>query len=61
MLDCPLEYYCECGDLAVRLLPLSAIGSKILAQLILFMNKLLQLGILPGNLSFADRLDGDGL
>ena len=44
-----------------HLLPLFAIGSDLHAQLIAFLNKLFQLGIHPGDLFFADRLDGDGL
>ena len=58
---CPLGLFCESGDLAVRHQPLFSIGSEIHAQLIAFLNKLFQLGIHPGDLSFADRHDGDGL
>ena len=57
---CPLRFYSESGDHAVCLQPLFAIGSEIPAQLIAFLNKLFQLGIHSGDLSFADRLDGDG-
>ena len=58
---CPLGFLSESGDLALRRQPLFADGSEIPAQLIVFLSKLFQLGIHPGNLSFAYRLDGDGL
>ena len=58
---CPLGFFCESVDLVVRLQPLFAIGSAIPAQLIAFLNKLFQLGIHSGDISFADRLVGDGL
>ena len=61
MPGCPFLFLCESGDLAVRLQPLFAIGSEIPAQLIAFLNKLLQLGIHPVDLPLADILDGDGL
>ena len=57
MPGCPLEFSCESGDLAVRLQSLFAIGSEISAQIIALMKKLFQLGIHPGDLSFADRLE----
>ena len=53
---CPLGFFCESGDLAFRLPPLFAIGSEIPAQLIAF-----QKDIQPGDHSFVDHLDGDGL
>ena len=49
------------GDILVNLQPLLVIGSEIPAQLIAFMNKLFQLRIHPGYLSFVDYLDGDSL
>ena len=61
MPGCSLGFFCEYGDLAVRNKPLFSIGSEIPAQLIAFLNKLFWLGINPGDLSIADRLDGDGL
>ena len=57
---CPLGFLCESGDLTVRLQPLLAIGSDIPAQLSVFLKKQFQMGIHPGDLSFADRLDGEG-
>ena len=61
MPSCPPGFFCESGDLAVHLQPLFAIGSKIPAQLITFLNKLFQLSIHSGDHTFADRLDGDSL
>ena len=58
---CPFGFFCESGDLAVHLQPLIAIGSEIPAQLIAFMNKLFQLCIHPGDQSFANHFDEDGL
>ena len=58
---CPLGYFNESDDLMAHLLPLFAIGSEFPTQLVAFLNKLFQLGIHPGDLFFADRLDGDGL
>ena len=57
----PLGFFCESGDLAVRLQPMFAIGSEIHTQLIVFQNKLFKLGIHPRDLTFEDCLDGDGL
>ena len=56
-----LGFFCESGDLAVRLRQLFAIDYKIPSQLIAFLNKLFQLGNHPDNLSIADSLNGDGL
>ena len=56
MPGCPLGFFCESGDLAVRLQPLFVIVYEISAQLIAFLNKLFQLGIHPGDLSFGDGL-----
>ena len=58
---CPLGFFCDSGDLAVRHQPLFTIESEMPEQLIVFLNKLFQLGIHPGDLSFADRLDGKNL
>ena len=57
----PLEFFRVTGDLAVRLQPLFAIAYEIPAKHIAFMNRLFQLSLHPGDLTFADRLDGDGL
>ena len=56
-----MDYSCESGDFVARLQPLFTIGSEISAQLIVFLNRLFQLDIHPGNFSFTDRLGGDGL
>ena len=61
MPGCQFGFCYESGDLAVRLQPQFTIGSEIPTQLIAFLNKLFQLGIHPGDLSFADRLVGDCL
>ena len=45
---CPLGFFCESGDPAVRLHPKFAIGREIAAQFMTFLNKLFQLGIHPG-------------
>ena len=58
---CPLGFFRESGDLVILLQPLFAIGSEVPEQFIAFLDKLFQLGIHPGDLSFADRLDGEGL
>ena len=58
---CPLRFFMESGDFAVRIQTLFAIGSEIPAQLIAILKRLFQLGIHLEDLSIADRLDGEGL
>ena len=58
---CPHEFFCESGDFVIHHKPLFEIVSVIPAKLIAFLNKQFQLGIHLGELSFADRLYGDGL
>ena len=57
----PLAFPCQSCDLEVCSQTLFLIGSEIPAQLIVSLCALFQLSIIPRDLSFADRRNGDGL
>ena len=53
-----IRFFCESGDVAVRIQPLFAIGSMIPAQRFGFLNTLFQLSIHPGDISLQSFLIG---